>query len=95
MIERNFSCRVGEIDLICRDGHTLVFVEVRYRSNPRFASAGASVTATKQKKLIRAAQVYLQRINGVNSERCRFDVVAIQPGQSDLDVQWLRSAFTA
>lgn len=96
IVERNFRCKVGEIDLICRDGARLVFVEVRCRRNGRFASAAASVTAVKQRKLIRAAQCYLQRKGWSNTAPCRFDVVAFGPlrGRPNPGMQWLKNAFT-
>lgn len=94
LVEQNFRCKTGEIDIICRDGEELVFVEVRYRSNPDYASALESVSHAKQRKLIRAAQIYLQKINGVHTQPCRFDVVAIEPGPQADGVQWLRNAFS-
>ena len=95
LVQRNFRSKAGEIDLICRDGEELVFVEVRYRSNPDYASALESVTPAKQRKLIRTAQVYLQGINGVHTQPCRFDVVAIEPDGHAHAVEWVRNAFTA
>lgn len=96
VLERNFSCKTGEIDIICSDGPGLVFVEVRYRQNPRFASAAASVTPAKQRKLIRTAQVYLQRRGWLNNRSCRFDVVAFSATRDRRTdgIQWLKSAFT-
>ncbi|MFX7820786.1 YraN family protein, partial [Acinetobacter baumannii] len=61
LLERNWRCKAGEIDLIMQDDATLVFVEVRRRKNDRFGGAAASVTWHKQQKLIRAAQWYLQQ----------------------------------
>ena len=61
LVERNFRCRLGEIDLIMLDHGTLVFVEVRKRKNMRHGGAAGSVTASKQARLISAAQVYLSR----------------------------------
>jgi putative endonuclease len=97
VVQKNFRCRAGEIDLICRDGDCLVFVEVRYRSNPGFASPLESITRAKQKRILRTAQVYLQRCGNANRTRCRFDVVAIRPcgGSRGDEIQWLRHAFTA
>ena len=96
VIERNFRCKVGEIDLICREGNTLVFVEVRYRRHPLYASAASSVTASKQRRIARTAQVYLQRRGWSNRFPCRFDVIAY--GDSTLAnadrMQWLKNAFT-
>ncbi len=96
VLERNFRCKTGEIDIICSDGPGLVFVEVRYRQNPRFASAAASVTLAKQRKLIRTAEYYLQRRGWLNQRPCRFDVLAFSSTR-DLradGIQWLKSAFT-
>lgn len=91
IVERNFRVRGGEVDLICRDGRTLVFVEVRLRGNARFGGAAASITATKQRRLILAAQHYLA---GKPDVPCRFDCVlldALDPARVD----WLRNAFDA
>jgi len=91
---RNYRCRSGEIDLIMRDGETLVFVEVRYRSHDRFGGAAASVDATKQHKLIRAAQTFLveQRLNHAP---CRFDVVTVTPHDGVMRVDWIPNAIEA
>ena len=96
VLERNFRCKVGEIDIICSQGPQLVFVEVRSRQNPRYASAAASVTRAKQRKLVRAAQFYLQRQGWCNSRPCRFDVVAFSPASTaeEVGIQWLQNAFT-
>ena len=96
ILERNYRCKLGEIDIICSQGNQLVFVEVRCRHNPRYASALASVTAAKQRKLLRTAQFYLQRRGWSNSRPCRFDVVAFSASQARPgdDIQWLQNAFT-
>jgi putative endonuclease len=95
-LQRNFSCRVGEIDLIAVDGVSLVFVEVRARSNPRFASAAASVDRRKQQRLLRAAQCFLLSNPQLAHMPCRFDVIAIEPRQSPAQhgICWIRGAFT-
>jgi len=96
IVERNYNCRLGEIDLVCRDNQTLVFVEVRYRKQHGYASAAASVTPGKQRKIIRTAQLYLQRHRELSALHCRFDVVAIAPTHDPAEdgIQWLQSAFT-
>jgi putative endonuclease len=86
---RNFRCKGGEIDLVMRAGETLVFIEVRQRSSGRYGGAAASVTATKQARLIRAAQFYLQRYRFPPA--CRFDVIAIDGDH----IEWLHDAFGA
>lgn len=75
IVARNWRCRLGEIDLIADDRGTLVFVEVRKRSDPRFGDAAASITPAKQAKLIAAAQLYLSTLPRVPP--CRFDAVLI------------------
>ena len=73
-VERNFTCRWGEIDLIMRHKQTLVFIEVRYRTHHSFGDAAASVSLAKQTRLWRSAEHYLQRF--VQLPLCRFDLVA-------------------
>lgn len=89
LLERNFRCKGGEIDLIMQDGKVLVFVEVRVRSDGKFGGAAASVGSAKQKRLIIAAQVYLQRHTMPPS--CRFDVIAFD----DKKMTWLKNAIEA
>ena len=87
LVQQNFLCKVGEIDLVMREGQTIVFVEVRSRTDARHGSAAESVTPTKQRRLLLTAQRYLQRYR--LPPACRFDVVAI-----DGDVlNWLRNVF--
>lgn len=87
LVERNFRCKGGEIDLIMRDGSGLVFVEVRQRAGGGFGGALASVTPAKQRRLIHAAQFYLLRVKPLPP--CRFDLVAIDAGK----LSWLRNVI--
>lgn len=89
LVVSNYSCRFGEIDLIMRDGKTLVFVEVRMRSNPDFGGAGMSITASKQLKLSRTAEHYLQQFG---SAACRFDAILMHKPSAD-NIEWVRNAF--
>jgi len=89
LVERNFRCKTGEIDLIMRDQATLVFVEVRKRQSSRYGGALASVTFAKQARLVSAAQFYLQRYNAMPP--CRFDVIAME-GDS---MHWLQNVIEA
>ena len=73
LVTQNYHCKYGEIDLIMKDAKTLVFVEVRLRTNSQFGSAGASITPQKQQKLILTAQHYLQQHG--SSQCCRFDAI--------------------
>ncbi|HJV74646.1 MAG TPA: YraN family protein [Noviherbaspirillum sp.] len=87
LVERNFRCKGGEIDLIMQDRDSLVFVEVRKRADFRYGGAAASVTARKQARLSIAAQTFLQRYR--TPPACRFDVVAIDAGA----LNWLKNAI--
>ncbi len=91
ILERNFRVKGGEIDLICRDGETVVFVEVRVRSSEDFGGAAASITPAKQRRLILAARHWLQRHGECP---CRFDAVLIA-GPTQDRITWLRAAFSA
>lgn len=94
LVERNFRCRRGELDLIMRDGDQLVFVEVRSRRNRGFGTAAETITKTKQNSLIRAAMYYLQ-LRRWRSISCRFDVIAITLDPNKNIVEWIKNAFQA
>ncbi len=89
-ITSNYRARCGEIDLIMREGQTIVFVEVRYRANDRYGGAAASVDLRKQRKLIRTAQHWLQTRH--DEPACRFDVIAIDATDR---IDWIPHAFSA
>ncbi|HCS28583.1 MAG TPA: YraN family protein [Spongiibacteraceae bacterium] len=94
IITRNFHSRFGEIDIVGRDGEHLVFVEVRFRSTSRFGAAAETVDTRKQRKLILAAQHYLNtQLRGRHTPPCRFDVVALEPQNSGLTIRWHKAAF--
>jgi len=88
LVERNYRCRFGEIDLIMQDAATRVFVEVRLRSRSDFGGAAASVTLAKQKKLLAAARLYLATLKTLPP--CRFDVVALTGNDAP---DWIKNAF--
>lgn len=90
LVERNYRCRFGEIDLVMREGETLVFVEVRLRSHPGFGGAAASITAAKRARLLRAARHYLAGLP--RAPQCRFDAVLLGPTGA-ASMEWLRDAF--
>ena len=91
LVQRNYSCKYGEIDLIFEDAATLVFIEVRLRGNNNFGGAAGSITATKQGRLIRAAQNYLGSMTHIPS--CRFDAVLYET-LDGAPPQWIKNAFT-
>jgi putative endonuclease len=78
IVARNVRCRGGEVDLVIDDGGTLAFVEVRLRKDARFGGAAASVTATKQHRVVLAAQFFLQRQPRLAESPCRFDCVLVR-----------------
>ena len=90
VVTRNFRCRGGEIDLVCRDGKALVFVEVRLRRTAGYGGAGASITASKRRRIILAAQHYLLGHTKPDCD-CRFDCVLLD-GE---EIEWIRDAFSA
>ena len=89
-VERNYSSRYGEIDLIMQQGLLLVFVEVRMRNNPGYGSGADTVTPAKQRRIIRTAQHFLKRHGTRRWQDYRFDVISRRG--SDLD--WIPGAFT-
>lgn len=89
IIARNYRCRFGEIDLIARDGATVVFVEVRSRASSAFGGAAASITAAKREKLLKAARHYLATLQP--APPCRFDAVLLTGDPPR--IEWLRNAI--
>ena len=92
-VTHNYRCRGGEIDLVCRDGKVLVFVEVRLRRNAGFGGAAASITRTKQQRIILAAQHYLTT-SGKHDCDCRFDCLLLN-GTEEQNIDWVKNAFSA
>jgi putative endonuclease len=90
IVRRNYRCRLGEIDVIARDGETLVFVEVRLRKDARFGGAAASISFHKQRRLLAAAGLYLSRLR--RTPACRFDAVLLDRGGR---IEWLRDVISA
>jgi putative endonuclease len=93
LLHRNWSCRSGELDLVMLDGDTVVFVEVRYRRHAAWGGALESVDQRKQGKLIKAAQLFLQKEGRWSRHPCRFDVVAIEATGTADTPNWIRNAF--
>jgi len=93
LVARNFNVRGGELDLVMLDGSTLVFVEVRLRSAGGLVSAVESVSVTKQRRLIHAAQCFLAAHTEHAARPCRFDVVGIQSGATTHTLEWQKNAF--
>ncbi len=90
LLERNYRCRFGEIDLIMREGEVVVFIEVRMRTSQVFGGAAGSITLSKQGKLTRTARYYLASLKSL--PECRFDVVLLS-GPWEEGMEWIRNAF--
>ncbi|HZI84493.1 MAG TPA: YraN family protein [Casimicrobiaceae bacterium] len=88
IVGRNYRCRGGEIDIIARDGRTVVFVEVRLRRNHEFGGAAESITAAKRRRLRLAAEHYLARLP--SEPPCRFDAILLDALASER-IEWLRA----
>ncbi len=91
LLARNVRYKGGELDLVMRDGNTTVFVEVRYRATAQFGGGAASVDLRKRRKLVLAAQLYLQGHPALARQPCRFDVV--DASGEPVRLNWLRGAF--
>jgi len=88
IVERNYRCKAGELDIVARDGDVLVFVEVRSRSDDEHGTAPEMIQRTKQRRVIRVARCYLEAV-APDFDECRFDIVAITADESIL----LKDAF--
>jgi putative endonuclease len=89
ILSRNYRTRLGEIDLVAREGDVLVFVEVRLRQNDAFGDAAESITDAKRRRVELAAQQYLGQLG--TEPACRFDVVTLGNGPPS----WIKAAFDA
>lgn len=94
LLEQNYRCKLGEVDLIMRDGDTLAFVEVRCRSAADHGSALESITPNKMRKVVRTALHYLQKTQLLYKTTSRFDVVTLEPVDGQMKLDWIKNAFT-
>ncbi len=94
ILERNFRCRFGEVDIIARDEDTVVFVEVKTRRGRKYGEAEEAVDYRKQKKLRQLAEYYLMKHHHV-SPKCRFDVCSVYLDQNNQieEVKILQNCF--
>ena len=90
IVERNWRCRFGEIDLVARDGSTLVFVEVRARASRAHGGAAESISRAKRRRLTATANFYLACCR--TQQPCRFDALLIE---AEGRIEWIRNAFDA
>lgn len=93
LVEQNYTCYHGEIDLIMQDQEDIVFVEVRRRGRVDYGNAIESITKTKMNKLIKTAKHFLQAKKWLDKVSSRFDVIAIHPIQGKMQLEWIKNAF--
>ena len=92
-LQRNFTCRLGEIDLVMAERDCTVFVEVRFRRDAAHGDGAASVGASKRAKLLRAAQVWLLAHPRRAEQPCRFDVIGCSGTPQQPQFDWIHNAF--
>ncbi len=95
LIDQNQSSPYGEIDLIMQEQNEWVFVEVRYRQSAQFGGGLESVTTTKQSKLIKTAEHYMQRHHKTSFDACRFDIIELSGDINTPEFNWIQNAFEA
>src|SRR5688572_12093069 len=96
ILARGYRCRLGEIDLVCRDDSALVIVEVRARSRSALCSAIESIDTHKRRRIVHATRHLLMRHAGWHTAAIRFDVVAFDAIDApEPQVQWIKNAFDA
>lgn len=91
-LERNYSSKIGEIDLIYKDKDTIVFVEVKARQNDRFGMGREAINYKKQQKIKRTAEFYLIS-NNLYDKNCRFDCIEVLGDKEDYTVEHYKNAF--
>jgi len=94
-IAANANYRFGELDLVMREGATVVFIEVRYRRDARFGGGAASIDRNKRRKLVHAAQAFLAAHRQFSDAPCRFDVIDADGDPARPRLTWIRDAFRA
>ncbi len=97
LVEQNYHCRFGEIDLIMLDQNQLCFIEVKYRTSQAFGGAAYSIPPSKQQKISRSALSFISHHHQFQQHDVRFDALLIQdqPGPQQAQIEWIPNAFDA
>lgn len=96
LLQSNYRCRFGEIDLIMRDGDTLCFIEVKFRKSLLFGGAAGAIPTSKQRKIIKTALFYLSVHQHLANQPTRFDALLIQrQADGSNQINWIQNAFYA
>jgi putative endonuclease len=93
VLHRNYRCRRGELDIVARHGAMLVVAEVRLRASAQFGGAAASITRTKQNRIVIATRHLLARYPSLQRLRIRFDALLV--AADDGQIEWIKGAFNA
>lgn len=93
ILQHNFHCKFGEIDLICKNENELIFVEVRYRKNNDYGHPEETINFAKKKKILLAAQHYLTQNIWAIDLPCRIDVIAMVGCVANLNIKWIQNAI--
>jgi putative endonuclease len=93
LLQQNYRCRMGELDIVALENALLVVAEVRLRSSSRFGGAAASITRAKQRRIVRATRHLLARYPALQRLPVRFDAILVPPDNGA--IEWIRGAFDA
>lgn len=94
LLERNYYCRMGEIDIIAQDGDTVVFAEVKTRAGKSYGTAAEAVTRAKMDKLVKTAYTYIEE-KGLHDSNCRFDIAEVYGKGGRFEINYIKNAFEA
>ena len=94
-VEKNFHSRFGEIDLVMQQSDLICFVEVKYRKSRDFGGAVSSISNPKQQKIIKTAQIFMQKFHKFRNHGMRFDALILQQCGDDISINWIPNAFYA
>ena len=97
LLEQNYHCRFGEIDLIMLHQETVCFIEVKYRNSLKFGGAASAISTQKQKKIVKTALVFISQNRRYNQHSMRFDALLMQQqgNTQSPDIEWIQNAFYA
>ena len=93
ILEKNYRCRQGEIDIIALDGRYICFIEVKYRQNDRYGEPQEAVTVRKIQHICKVSKFYLYSKYKSYDLPVRYDVIAISPEEKILTFKWIKNAF--
>jgi len=91
-IASNYRCPLGEVDLIAKDGDTIVFIEIKTRKGRSLGYAKEAIHARKRRQISKVALAFLKN-NGLLGNKARFDVIAIQMGEGGAEIELVKNAF--